>query len=367
MKLAKRFLFFLNVLAITLLCIAYAAPFVDPSFFWPIAFVGLAIPYLIALNIAFVVLWAARGNAKLFLSLLTLLLGYKTIPNLVQVDFKQTKAETETFKVLSFNVRVFDLYLWTKEKKTRNKIFEFLEEEDPDILCLQEFYHAEQQDSNYSFKTLDTLIQFLSAKNYHFHATTTNKEFYHFGLITFSKFPILEKGVVPFENTTDNASIYTDININNDTLRIYNNHLASIKLDKYDYKAVQKIKDNEYESGWENAQLLLKKIKGGFQTRANQSKAIRENIGNAPYNVIVAGDFNDSPNSFAYQKIRGPLKDAFVQSGSGFGNTYIGDFPSFRIDYLLHSEEINSYNYTTHQVQLSDHQPISADFSFNKN
>ena len=367
MKLAKRILLYFNTIAVVLLCLGFAAPYVDPTLFWPIAFIGLAVPYLIILNVGFVILWAASGNGKLFISLIALAFGYKSIPNLVQIDFKHEEITSEAFKVLSFNVRVFDLYLWTKEKTTRNQIFEFLEEEDPDILCLQEFYHADQQDSNYHFETLDTLIQFLDAKNYHFHITTTNKEFYHFGLITFSKFPILNKGVVPFENSTDNASIFTDVLINNDTVRIYNNHLASIKLDKYDYKAVQKLRKNEYESGWENTKMLVKKIKGGFQTRANQAKAIREHIANSPYQLILAGDFNDSPNSFAYQNIKGNLEDAFVESGSGLGNTYIGDFPSFRIDYLFYNDAFQSYNYTTHDVQLSDHHPISAEFSFRKN
>lgn len=367
MKLIKRILLLLNYIAVFLLCLGYAAPYVDPSQFWPIAFVGLALPYVILVNVFFVLLWAARGNGKLFISLIVIALGYKSVPNLIQLDFKNEEVPEETHSIMSFNVRVFDLYLWTKEKTTRNQIFAFLEEEDPDILCLQEFYHAEQQDSNYNFKTLDTLVQFLSAKNYHFHITTTNKEFYHFGLITFSKYPILNKGIVPFEGLSDNASIYTDLKIDDDTVRIYNNHLASIKLDKYDYKAVQKMRENKYGTNWENTQLLLQKIKGGFELRAGQAEAIRQHIDNSPYPVVVAGDFNDSPTSFAYQKIRGDLKDAFVESGSGIGHTYIGDFPSFRIDYILHDKALSSYNFSTHDVQLSDHHPISAKFSFNKN
>ena len=109
-------------------------------------------------------------------------------------DVKKLHQEKENdIKVMSFNVRVFDLYMWTKEKTTRNKIFDFLKEENPDILCLQEFYHADVQHPKYEFKTLDTLVQFLSAKNYHVYYTTTARENDHWGLVTFSKFPIKQK------------------------------------------------------------------------------------------------------------------------------------------------------------------------------
>ena len=267
---------------------------------------------------------------------------------------------------MSFNVRVFDLYLWSKEKETRNKIFDFLKREDPDVLCLQEFYHRDQQNPSYEFKTLDTLVKFLSAKNYHFFKTTTLRENDHWGIITFSKYPILKKSWIDFPESTDNGCIYTDLLFGGDTIRIYNGHLASIKLDKHDYKAIKKINKNKYSSNFGKERLIFNKLKHSFIRRAPQVDAVGKSIASSPYPTIFCGDLNDTPSSYAYNKVKGKLNDAFIQSGSGLGQTYIGDFPSFRIDYIFYDQHFLSADYTTHPEKLSDHHPVSAKLYFKK-
>ena len=52
------------------------------------------------------------------------------------------------------------------------------------------------------------------------------------------------------------------------------------------------------------------------------------------------------------------LKDAFIESGKGFGRSYVGKFPSFRIDYILHSDKYKAYEFRTIPKELSDHYPI---------
>jgi endonuclease/exonuclease/phosphatase family metal-dependent hydrolase len=49
-----------------------------------------------------------------------------------------------------------------------------------------------------------------------------------------------------------------------------------------------------------------------------------------------------------------------VESGSGIGHTYIGDFPSFRIDHILHSEAIRTWDFNTVPDKLSDHRAITC-------
>ncbi len=333
---------------------------VSPNEFWPLAFIGIALPYLLLINGGFLFYYILRGSGKFFIPLIVIILGYQDIPAFVQLRLNAEASTENQLKVLSFNVRVFDLYLWSKEKTTRNQIIDFLREEDPDILCLQEFYQKDLLDSIYPFKTLDTLIEVLTAKNYHVHYSTTLRETDHWGIITFSKYPIINKGLVPFAIKDDNVCIYTDLLINQDSARIYNVHLASIKLDKHDYKAMQEINKNEYSKNFDQEMMLLSKLKYGFKRRALQADSIAKSITLSPYPVIICGDFNDSPSSYAYQKIKGNLKDAFMISGSGFGRTYIGEFPSFRIDYIFYDEVFSSTRFKTHGVELSDHHPISA-------
>ena len=362
-KLFSRLLFLLNLLSAILLLLAYVAREVSPNIFWPLAFLGLALPYLLIINILFLVFYSFRGNSKLFLSLIVIILGYQSLPSLIQLRFNSEKAADNHLKVLSFNVRVFDLYMWSKEKKTRNKIIDFLKEQDPDVVCLQEFYHRDKVNKAYPFKTLDTLLEVLSAKNYHFQYTSTVRETDHWGIITFSKYPILEKGIVPFAIKDDNICIYSDIKVDNKIVRIYNAHLASIKLDKHDYKAMQEINNNDYSENFDQEMMLLTKLKYGFKRRATQADSIKKSISNSPYPVIICGDFNDSPPSYAYKTIKGKLSDAFIESGSGLGRTYIGEFPSFRIDYIFYDKLLSATEFTTHDIKLSDHRPISAKIS----
>jgi len=76
------------------------------------------------------------------------------------------------------------------------------------------------------------------------------------------------------------------------------------------------------------------------------------------YPVIVCGDFNDTPVSYTYRKMKSGLKDAFVNIGAGTGNTYLGSFPSFRIDYIFHSQQFKTIDFERIEARLSDHYPI---------
>lgn len=360
----SRLLFRFNLVTVFFTLVGYASPIVNPTTFWPLAFLGLAMPYLLLLNFIFTLYWLFRARPLFLVSLIALSLGYQTIPKYLQVHFGQEIKTSNSLKVMSFNVRVFDLYMWTKEKTTRNQILDFLKDENPDILCLQEFYHKDQQLKRYEFKTLDTLVKIMSAKNYHVHYTTTLRKYDHWGLITFSKFPIKNKGIVAFKNPGDNASIFSDIQVDSKVIRIYNNHLASIKLEKRDYKTMQTINEQDYSNIFNKTIGLLEKVKGGFIKRSAQADLIEESIINSPHPVIVCGDFNDSPTSYAYRTIKGDLTDTFIESGSGLGRTYIGEFPSFRIDYIFSDTSFTSYNYQTHPEELSDHHPVSVNLAW---
>jgi endonuclease/exonuclease/phosphatase family metal-dependent hydrolase len=261
---------------------------------------------------------------------------------------------------MSFNVRIFDLYLWTNEKNTRSNILAFLKKEQPDILCIQEFYHSDTIVNNYEFNTLDSLIQVLSPTGYHVEYTSSLRGTDHWGIITLSKYPIVRKGIVPFRYESDNICIYTDINKGGDTVRVFNAHLASIRLEKHDYKALKGLYDKKPSENFDKELMMIEKIRYGFEGRSFQADSIKKSILKSPYPVILCGDFNDTPSSYAYNTIKGNLKDAFVDSGNGLGRTYIGEFPSYRIDFIFHSDKINSLKYKTHPEKMSDHHPISA-------
>lgn len=97
--------------------------------------------------------------------------------------------------------------------------------------------------------------------------------------------------------------------------------------------------------------------------RAFQARKVADHIKKSPYPVIVCGDFNDTPVSYAYRKVKGELKDAFVEAGWGISNSYNGELPSFRIDYILHDKKFKAVNYSRDRVVYSDHFPVRCRLS----
>jgi endonuclease/exonuclease/phosphatase family metal-dependent hydrolase len=103
-------------------------------------------------------------------------------------------------------------------------------------------------------------------------------------------------------------------------------------------------------------------LKKGFVKRALQAQVVKNQINISPFPVIVAGDFNDTPVSYAYRKLRKGLNDSFVNSGYGAGFTYRGNYPPNRIDYILYDNALINSFFDIKRVKYSDHYPIVAYF-----
>lgn len=346
---------FCNHLAAIGLLLSYLAPFVSPERFWLIAFFGLAYPILVILNILFIVYWAIQLKKRTFYSLLVIIAGWPQVNSFFQISLKSsTDGSKKPIKVMSYNVKVFDLYNWTHNKETRDKIFSLINDEDCDVLCFQEFFSRDSSE----YDNLDSLISFQKAKYVHVEYTTTVKRIHHWGIATFSRYPIISKGKVNFGYSSNNICIYTDVKVGEDTVRIYNMHLQSIAFGADDYQYMDDLEKNKETEDIEHSKSIGKRLKRAFIKRARQADLIRESISKSPYPVIVCGDFNDTPASYTYNTISEELKDAFIEAGNGFGKSYTGKFPSFRIDYILHSKDFQASDFRTIHEELSDHYPI---------
>lgn len=344
-----------NHIAAIALLISYLAAYVSPENFWFIAFFGLAYPALVITNIVFVIYWSIQLKKRGMYSLIIILAGWSNIHHFVQFHSAEVPdGSKKIIKVMSYNVKVFDLYNWSHNLETRAKMFQLIGDESPDIMCLQEFY---SRDSS-RLDNLDSLVQFQKAKYVHVEYTTLVKHIHHWGIATFSAYPIVSKGKVDFGYNGNNICIYTDLKIGLDTIRVYNMHLQSIAFSKEDYKYVEDLQKDVETEDMEHSKNILKRLKYAFIKRSQQADLIEMSIATSPYPVIVCGDFNDTPASYTYHTISKNLNDAFVESGTGFGKSYIGTFPSFRIDYILYDNSFKAYNFKTIREELSDHFPV---------
>ncbi len=351
-----RTAFFISLLSLLL---SYIAPYANPKSFWFFAFFGLAYPWLLLLNILFLIWWIIRWKKLYWLSLMIILIGWNNMRHLFHFGGNDP-VKSPGIKILSYNVRNFDLYNWTHNKETRNTIFSLLKRESADIVCLQEFF---QGDSGY-FETLDSVIAVTKALDDHVKYTMTRRKKDHWGIATFSKYPIVFKGKIPFKYKSNNICIFSDMKIGNDTVRVYNMHLQSISFGYADYRFIEALKENNDTLDVEDIEIssknILRRIKRAFIKRTTQAEKIIAHINACRYPVIICGDFNDTPFSYTYNVFADTYEDAFMESGSGIGNTYIGIMPSYRIDYIFHSSQFISSGYKTLPDELSDHFPITC-------
>lgn len=358
-RLKKIISILLRIVYFTLLVallLSYLSPYANPKQFWLFAFFGLAYPYLLIINVLFLIWWIIRWNKLYWLSLVCILMGWMNMKNLFHFGGNSNN-EKKGIKVLSYNVRLFDLYNWTQNKDTRNKIFTLLRNESADIVCLQEFF---QGDSG-RFETLDTLIDVTHSKDQHIEYTFSRKKRDHWGIATFTKYPIVNKGAIKFKTRTNNICIFSDIKIGEDTVRVYNLHLQSISFANADYRFVEALKEKSDTLDTEDIEIasknILRRLKRAYIKRAAQTEKVIQHIDSCKYPVILCGDFNDTPFSFTYRSFSENLQDAFMESGSGIGSTYLGAFPSYRIDYIFYSKNFTSSGYEVLSEKLSDHYP----------
>lgn len=351
-KLIRKILLILNLGAALALLLAYASVIINPGKIALPAFFGLAYPYLLLLNIIFVLIWAVSIRKEVFISIIVIGLGFNHFNNFIR--FRNSETADSDLRLMSYNIRLFNHY--DTDRNSEKDILDYLNANDPDILCLQEFY------LNGPVSDIPRRFARPINEDYKIHTKFVHiKDNRHYGIATFTTFPIIGRGDILHPNSAS-LSIYTDVIIASDTFRIYNNHLQSFKLRRMERSLIEEIYANEENGTMKELRDLSFSLKQGFARRAEQAIVVKEHINSSPYPVIVCGDFNDTPISYSYRKIRKGLKDAFVESGSGAGFTYKGKYPPNRIDYILFDDRLSSSGYISDRVKYSDHYPITAYF-----
>ncbi|WP_240507587.1 endonuclease/exonuclease/phosphatase family protein [Winogradskyella aurantia] len=265
------------------------------------------------------------------MSLFVLVLGWNYINSLYKFSSSKHIESDDNFSVMSFNVRQFNLFEWLSSKTVKEDIIQLIESEQPDILCLQESPRGDKV-------VLEGYNQF--------NATYVSNV--RGGLAIYSKFPIISSGSLEFPNTNNNA-IFVDIVKTKDTLRVYNIHLQSSKIDT----KVEALKKESSEN-------LLKRIGITFKTQQEQSELVLDHKNKCPYKTIIAGDFNNTAYSYVYNQLKRDLVDTFEEAGNGFGKTYNFKFFPVRIDFILVDEAFTVNGYKSFENELSDHFPIKA-------
>ena len=329
-----------------------ASTFVPPYRIVFLSYFGLFFPFFAAVNIFFVIFWAIRKKWFFLISAVILIFTFFHLNNCFTIPYKsfgKQKTEREV-KILTYNISALSMLERSQE------FFDFIAETDADIVCFQEFGY-------YTEKSRDRFLAEMK-KNYPYsHIWYKNQsKAYSLGLATFSKFPIIFKKKIEFESKY-NVSIFSDIVINNDTIRLFNNHLESNKFSMKDMMKFQKMGNNFSSSELKNiSSVLSSKLADAYKIRAAQARIVAQEVRQSPYKNIVCGDFNDVPQSYVYHKIKGNLTDLYTATCWGYRYTFSAKGMSVGIDHILIDKTFVPIELTIPHKKFSDHYPVSGKF-----
>lgn len=348
-----------------ILLIAIISPLFNPSNLWIPSFFGLAYPYIALLTLIMASIMFFFSFKKALFPVLIFICGIGPCKHSIKVTpTSNAFSENETdITLLSQNVHLMGIYDATGII-TIDSILEVIQSESPDIACFQEFYLREK----YTEKNCEPFMQAGQFSNYATSLYADSTTDTYLSLITFTKFPMLNQGVVRTQDQTERNifALWCDLRVNDDTIRVYNIHLQSIGFTENEESLFDEEEDDNGEIQVKSKS-TARKLKRAFVARSKQVEILASHIDSCRYPVFLAGDFNDTPVSYSYRKIRGDLKDAFLESGSrGMGKTYNGPFPSYRIDYIFYPDGFESAEFKVIGRHYSDHFPISGRFRRNQ-
>ena len=353
----KSVLFTLNLVAGIILIFSTLAGHSAPSHNTWIQAFGLIYPIIIIVNLVFLFYWIIAKSRLAAFSLVILLVGFNNIFNNFQFSSTSSAdALKDQIKVLSYNVQQFGEQ--TKDESTlvtKSEIINFLLDQNADIVCLQEYHSS----NNELYKPIKEIRDTLNAETYYYESYFNPKYNQLSGLVTFSKYKAVNKGKLKFTGSRT-FGIYTDVLVNNDTIRVFNIHLASIKLVPADLDFVVNPEADNSDELKSHSSDIYNKLIQAYLLREKQLNYLVNKIKSTKHEIILCGDFNDTPSSWVYNQLEQYLTDAFVKKGIGIGRTYAGPLPFLRIDYILTGNTFNINGFTRHNLKKSDHFPISA-------
>jgi len=325
----NKIIVFVNSILAILLLLSYLLPYISPETVQIFTIISLAVPVLLALNIFFIIYWIIKLKKYFTISLISIILGIGYISNIYKFSEKKIFLNDD-LKVMSYNVRLFNHYNWSTDSTIVKKISSFISEKEPDVLSIQEYYDAESLQLKYPY-------QFIKTKS----------NFNKFGLAIFSKFKIINSGSLDLKESANNI-IYTDILKDKDTIRVYNIHLESLKMNT-----------SQENFGTKNSNKLLEQMEASFQKQAKQVELFLQHEKKWDGKKILCGDFNNTAFSWVYKELSNEKQDAFKEAGKGLGKTFNYWYP-LRIDFILTDANFDINNFKTFDIPYSDHYPILA-------
>lgn len=318
----KRFSYILAGFTVLLALLTAVMPWCTPAIAGYLSPLGLLVlPLAVFSTLATIIAVLCRSKD------ISLLFGAACIISLFlcgkswAVSFETDESTSHSLRLVSWNAEGFQL-----NKDTLQASSAFIRNLHPDVICLQERPH-------------DILLNrdSISAAFGYPYRVFNSREDEVLNLAVYSRFPLSNMKEYYFPNSY-NKVLQIDLQYERRTIRLFNIHLQTTGM-------TPAFQENN----------LLHTYQLNARERNRQAQLLAEAIASSPYPVILCGDLNDTPISYAYRKLADKLDDCFLKAGNGWGGTYQPANNLFRIDYTFCSPKLKTLAYHLYSNCWSDH------------
>ncbi len=380
MRIVDLVMTIISFVAAIALVVALLSQVINPNLTPLLAFFGLVYPIVYLVNVGCALWWVVRWRRQFFLSLLILVIGFGGSKRFFDPQFKRnyesgTSQEViSDLRIMTYNVMGLNKKYAVRESSTAELVARLADSARVDLLCMQEFPRNER-----NMEIFENEVQRLRYSVFR-NMDRKNDEKDGQGIIIMSAYPIVASGTIDSDSTFT-RTLWADLRIGGDTLRVVTNHLQSTSINKEDREHTltpQIMTDSMRE---ERLLGLGRRLAKNYQRRADQADSLALFVASSPYPTVVCGDMNDTPISYVYRRVRGNLTDSFVMRKDGNNATFDGFMNIFRIDYIFvgrgdGAEErsrdeivepttLIPRSYISPDVHYSDHYPVIVGVDFN--
>ena len=338
-----------NIATIILMVLVGYSDRLNPADHPILSCAGMTFPFFLLINLLFLFFWLVFRIRMVWIPLLGYLLAYVPISIYMPINLRTSKLPEGTIKLISYNVCEYGGNY--KYEQGFEKVRDYLFDEDPDIVCMQEDVDTWRR---YCFKHYEK--KFAYNDTVHF-----NNNVLVNGVGIHTRFPIIRRERIPYRSLS-NGSVAWYLQVGNDTLLVINNHFERTHLNKEARKTYRGILkgDLKGDTARTESKKLLITLAESAAKRAPEVQAVRRYVEeHSQYPIILCGDFNDNPISYTRHEMAEVLNDCFKSTGRGLGLSYNQKGFQFRIDYIFCSDDIQPYNcQIDSKMDASDHYPI---------
>ena len=357
-----------SLATVLLLLLSVGSVYVSPEKIRILSLAGLTFPVFLCGTVFMFFVSLLFAWRRSWIPLVGLLLCSSSIRNYFPINFP-SPAPKQSLKVMTYNTGTFGM--WTganrdkNDKDGNNRLIRDILRENPDIIGYQEGMGG---------ATYTNHVEPQLKRNGLYHKSHQSHGS-QIGCI--SRYPILESQTI-CKSTADEAVLFKIKLSNADTLYFVVLHLKSMDIsneEKENFKEnINQLRNDSTDTSidYQGLTHLARKIARASEPRAKQADTIAQFIEeNKHRNLIVCGDFNDTPVSYTYHTIAsaGNLEDAFVQTGNGLGRTFNRYAMVVRIDHILYGKDF----WEPHAARIinrpdrSDHNAVTVHLVRKKN